>query len=326
MLSARFDLSKNTKSVVELNQIQSRACADLIGAIESGKMAFADLACPICGGRDFVPIATRDRYGVPARFVICRTCSLLQTNPYLDENSTNRFYAEVFAPLHRGSDQPTAAKFESRRRYGAGIARWLISQDVKPPRLIVDVGCSSGGVLQGMIDAGFRGIGIDVAADYVADARQRGLEAVVGSLDDLKLPEPPDVIAYCQSLEHIVPINEELARISRAAGPETLIYVEVPGLFQLFPTYHFDLLRYLQLAHVWHFSPYTLKRLFAHHGFEQIAGDGYIRAIFRKAKQPVDVGPAPSAEEVISRLRSTERIRALYPLKLLRSLKRVVKG
>jgi len=326
MLSSRFDIATGAQSVVDLNDIQNRARDRLISDIATGRYIFETLSCPICDGDQFTPLATRDRYGVPCRIVICETCSLVQTNPYLDQNSASIFYSEIFAPLHRGSTEPTEKKFQDRRKYGAGIASWLMKNGVKPPARIVDVGCSSGGVLQGLTDAGFKGVGIDIGADYVADAQSRGLEAIVGTLDDLDSSQCPDVIAYCQSLEHFVPINQEIERMSRAAGKGTLLYIEVPGLFQLFPTYHLDLMRYFQLAHIWHFSPYTLQRLFAKHGFVQVAGDGYIHALFRKSEKPVDMGPPPSVAQVIAKLRRTERLRAIYPVKLLRSAKRALRG
>ncbi|MEN2988704.1 hypothetical protein WG926_10355 [Tistrella sp. BH-R2-4] len=83
---------------------------------------------------------------------------------------------------------------------------------------------------------------------------------------------------------------------------------------------------YLQLAHVWHFSPYTLRRLFAKHGFVQIAGDNYIHALFQKTDRPIDLGPQPTVAEVIAKLRGTERLRAVYPIQLLRAIKRTVRG
>ena len=219
MLSRRFDITAGARSVVDLNEVQHRARDQLRADIAAGRYVFVPLDCPICGGGRFRPLATRDRYGVPCRIVICETCSLVQTNPYLDQESASSFYSEIFAPLHRGSTEPTEKKFQDRRKYGAGIANWLKNNGVKPPVRVVDVGCSSGGVLQGLTDAGFKGTGIDIGADYVADARSRGLEAIVGTLDDLDLSQPPDVIAYCQSLEHFVPINEEIERMSRRRMP-----------------------------------------------------------------------------------------------------------
>ncbi|MEN2988705.1 methyltransferase domain-containing protein [Tistrella sp. BH-R2-4] len=231
MLSRRFDIAESAEPIVTLNEIQRRARQRLITDIEAGEYVFVPLPCPVCEGTDFTPLATRDRYGVPCRVVICKTCTLVQTNPYLDDNSVGKFYSEIFGPLHRGAEQPTEQKFRGRRQYGSRVASWLMKNGVTPPMQVVDVGCSSGGVLQGLTDAGFKGVGIDISPDYIADARSRGLTAIVGTLDDLVLPEPPDVIAYCQSLEHFVSINEELERISRVAGAKTQVYIEVPGLF-----------------------------------------------------------------------------------------------
>src|SRR5690606_8675903 len=102
-----------------------------------------------------------------------------------------------------------------------------------------------------------------------------------GNLETIDLPNNITIITYVQVLEHIVDINTELQRVARAIPDGGLLFIEVPGLTSVPRKYHFDVLRLLQLAHIWHFTPDTLQTLLAKHGFECLAIDDTIRGLFR---------------------------------------------
>lgn len=61
----------------------------------------------------------------------------------------------------------------------------------------------------------------------------------------------------------------------------TLIYIEVPGIFKLEHAYNGNLSLFLQNAHLYHFSLRTLQNLMTARGFELVSGTEFIRSIFK---------------------------------------------
>lgn len=311
---ARFDISRSHAPIVHLNPVQREALDKLRQAVSDRTITFQPLPCPLCGGEDFERVASRDRYGVPCDTVVCRGCSMLQTNPYPDDRSLSWFYSNVFGPLHRGTDQPTEAKFESRRRVAPVILRWLEQHGISFSGAVVDVGCSSGGILRGFEDAGLVGIGIEIDPVYAADGRSRGVDVRVGTLDTVELPEDLGLVTYNHVLEHIVDVNAELERLARVVGRRALVFIEVPGLTSVPSKYRYDTLGMLQLAHAWHFAPETLKALFAKHGFVCRAIDETVRGVFQFDPEAArrQTTTMPGAADIVKRIKALERQRVLY--------------
>lgn len=292
----RFDIETSDKPIVSLTPESRNALEKLREAISDGTVRFAPLDCPICGKQEFETIATRDRYGIPCRTGLCRECGLLQTNPYPDPPSLDWFYANVFAPLHRGSLAPTEARFAARRIKAAENVRWLNAHGGPRSGLAVDVGCGSGGFLQGLIDAGYRGIGVEIDADYSAWGRQRGLDIRTGTLAEAEIDEDVALVSYIQVLEHIVDLDGEIARLKSTLQPGAMVLIEVPGPTSVPGMYNHDFLRLLQLAHVWHFTPQTLTALMQKHGFECVFVNDYVRGLFRVGRADMIAGQLPKGE------------------------------
>lgn len=311
LLGSRYDIDQFSASIVPLTAPQVEARDRLLSAIDTKALGFESVSCPVCGGSAMRPLANRDRYGAPYSFGVCERCGLAQANPYLDAASTDWFYENIFAMLHRGSTAPTNAKFQSRVAYARSIVRWLGKHGVEPHGTLIDVGCSSGGIVAGLQQAGFDAIGIDIDLDYIEDGRKRGLDLRQGRLTEVDIPTEPRVITYVQVLEHIVDIHAELSRLASVVGPESLIYVELPGPTSVPREYGFDTLKMLQLAHVWHFSATTLRAVFAAHGFTCVASDETVRALFRHdpAAAAADLSVFDDADLVEGKLRRYERLR-----------------
>ncbi|WP_066773267.1 class I SAM-dependent methyltransferase [Croceicoccus mobilis] len=314
MLTPRLDIARSNRSVVTLGKVQREALDELKDRIATGEMRFVHLDCPVCGGGSLSPVATRDRYGVACTTGVCTDCGLMQTNPYPDASSLDWFYANIFARLHRGTTSPSTARFEGRRGLAHEVVGWLRQNGVPASGLAVDVGCASGGFLQGLVDNGYTGIGLEIDADYAADARSRGLDVRLSTIAGLAEAGEAVLVSYVQVLEHIVGVNDELAALRARLSPGALVFIEVPGLTSVPTMYNKDVLRLLQLAHVWHFTPESLGNLMAKHGFETVAITPYVRGLFRvpletPATPPMRIETIAQVRERIARL---ERARLLY--------------
>lgn len=305
IITPRFDIARSDRSVVTLGKVQRDALDQLKARIASGDMRFEAYACPICGGTDIEPVATRDRYGVACTTGVCAGCGLLQTNPYPDGASLGWFYENIFARLHRGTTTPSTTRFEARRAKAAAITGWLARHGGPTGGTMIDVGCASGGFLMGMVDQGFRGIGVEIDADYAADACQRGLDVRLGTVDTLDEAGEADLVTYIQVLEHIPDLNAEIERLARSLKPGACVFIEVPGPTSVSGMYNYDFLRLLQLAHIWHFTPVTLGAAMARHGFECVAVDDFVRGLFRYTGKPKALAELP--KETPAQLAATIR-------------------
>ena len=94
--------------------------------------------------------------------------------------------------------------------------------------------------------------------------------------------ERPDAIIYSHVLEHILDVNGELETVADILPSDGLLIIDVPGIYNIPQAYESDFLRYLQNAHLTHFSADTLTAMLAKHGFSKIYSDERCIALFRK--------------------------------------------
>lgn len=309
-----------------LDKTQRRVKQQVERKVAAGTYGFVAVACALCEGSRFSSLADKDRCGLRTPVVVCTDCGLVQTNPRMSEEAFRDYYQTEYQILQYDKSLPQDAFVRERAR-GREILTHLERSSSWPhrgARFVIDVGCGSGGVLSAFADRGCRVLGVDVAAERLDLAKERfGLELVDGSLADLQLNGArPDLVIYSHSLEHVLDVNRELETLRNLLAPDSIVYVEVPGIKRL-DLYQDDFLRYLQNAHVYHFSLETLTQLMEKHGFVRIAGDESVRALFK----PIDRAAAPPLRSdylsVIASLEEAEaRARRLHLISAARSLAR----
>jgi hypothetical protein len=74
-----------------------------------------------------------------------------------------------------------------------------------------------------------------------------------------------------------------LQSVKTLMGPNTLLFVGVPGLRNIGSHYRYDFLNYLQPGHLVHFERLTLCRMLEEQGFASIAATERIDAVFKIA-------------------------------------------
>jgi hypothetical protein len=134
--------------------------------------------------------------------------------------------------------------------------------------------------------------GCEYSQAYAQEAQRLGVDARVGGMETLGGIEP-DVIILSHVVEHFADMPRELARLRGLCGPETLLYVEVPGVMTIHerPQYSFELSQYFTLAHTYHFTLTTLTAAMTRAGFARVYGDEEVRTVFR----PAPTGQPPAA-------------------------------
>lgn len=267
-------------------------------------------ACPSCGGRGWYEIATVERFGLPFPMCVCRFCGLMQAEPRPTQAFYDRFYSEFYRELFEGrTELPTIDGFHERAsRRPKRFVDWVLRQpevsQIGERDLVVEVGCSAGLVVSRFALAGYRVVGLDLDPDFMRIGQELGYDLRIGKLATVELDDSPSMIYYHHVIEHISDIVAEIEMCAELLPLGGLLVIAVPGLDYIHSAYEGDLLRYLQLPHVYNFSLISLCALLLPRGFELVRGDETVRAIFRRCD------PRPADE-----LFAIERAVAVWRLK-----------
>jgi SAM-dependent methyltransferase len=314
-------------ATLDLTPEQTRVRDTIDEKVRTGEYPFEQVPCASCEGDSFTIVATKDRYGLFCPIVACKHCGLLQTNPRMTPSAYSSFYTKEFAGLYRGSVAPVDHHFQHRVRHGRRILKHLRDIGVfeKPPSetLVVDIGCSHGGVLRAFQEAGFQTMGMDLNDDYLSYGREKyGLDLRLGNLLSASLSRAPDLMLYCQVFEHVADPRAELAAVHSVITDETKLYVEVPGVHNLIPAYHMDFLRLLQNAHVYHYTARTFSNLFSSCGFRALAMNNQIQGVFEIAAASNGAELESDYDDVMRWLRRADRLERFYPTSIVRPIGR----
>ena len=165
-------------------------------------------------------------HGVPGEFAVhvCPGCGAGNTRPLESAAELARFYPDAYGPHASGGPLGRAL---SRRELRVGAAGAL---GELPGGSLLDVGCGDGELGQLMMARGWRVHGIEPSPAAVEQARARGVEAVVGTLESVELqPGTHDAVVFNHALEHISVPAEALAKVREGLRPGGRVAISVPN-------------------------------------------------------------------------------------------------
>lgn len=306
-----------------MNALQLQARHRVLEKIKSGAYSFEKVRCVLCHEKsDFQLLSEKDRYGLNNTVVICRKCGLVQTNPRLNSNSLNLFYRDDYRALYDGKEQASDVFFR-QQYYRGGLLYSYFSSNVKftdsRKPFILEVGCGAGGILKVFKENGYKVKGIDLGPEYLKyGIEHHQLDLIEGTLKDLKLEQQPDLILYSNVLEHMTDPVEELQSALKILKPDGYLIIEVPGIKNIHMAYRADFMMYLQNAHTYHFSFYSLKAILLRAGFKIIIGDEYVRVIAQPEPNLLSNVNFNSEEfhSILNYLNRIEKVRRFYPFTL----------
>ncbi len=239
----------------------------------------------------------------------------------MTRESLERFYREDYRDLY-SSDLNKDLFFLSQVRKGIryyGILEKHGRIRSSEATTVFDVGCGMGGVLEAFRLGGVeRVFGVDFGEEYLEEGRRRGLTLRKGSVEELQEFGFADIIVLSHVLEHVPEPVSLLKEAARRLKPDGVLFIAVPGVLNL-KAYEYDLLRYLQNAHLFHFCKETLEALVNTAGLEAVYSDQTVHVIAKRANPPIPSDwNARTYTTVLSYLKKCENIvthpQALYPL------------
>lgn len=209
---------------------------DLKGGAEvlSAAVDLETVACPLCGTDRWERAYTRLDGGAVVR---CLECRLLYLNPRPAKSLISTFYDDsYFAGRGHGSAYEdylaSQAAALARRDHPGLLALHMIERYVSPPgKLLLDVGCGAGHLLDLAKRHGFDVTGVDISPFAAAHARGLfDLDVCTGDLADAGFASCSfDAITALEVVEHLTDPVAWLREVSRVLKPGGLLLVTTPN-------------------------------------------------------------------------------------------------
>jgi SAM-dependent methyltransferase len=224
------------------------------------------MECSICGGM-MRPLFLKDGYPISG----CASCGHRSAEIGDPAGHVERVYGdEYFAGGGAGYDDYLAEERLLRRhgrRYGRLLRRYM------EPGTVLDVGAAAGFILQGLVDSGWEGRGIEPNPRMSAHARSHlGLRVDTGSLESFRTGERFDLITMIQVVAHFTDLRESFQVASEITRPDG---------FWLIETWDRESWTARMFDRRWHeysppsvvqwFTPEGLRGLARSHGFREVA-------------------------------------------------------
>jgi hypothetical protein len=230
-------------------------------------------SCLLCGSAANSPFDQREFRGQSVINVICMNCGLVYQSPRMTEAESQAFYATEYRPLYQGLEGPNP-KDLAVQTARAKIALGFIQDQVKSTSSIMDIGCSTGILLQQFQAHYHCGVwGVEPGNEYRQYAQSLGLE-VVPTLNELQPAgrAPFNLVSMMHVLEHLPDPVGYLKNIrENFLELDGWLLLEVPNL------YAHDC---FEVAHLVSFSAHTLTQVVQKAGFrvKQLCAHGLPRS------------------------------------------------
>ena len=273
--------------------------------------------CPICRSETGLVMgklefALFDDFLLSRKFdvVACDNCTFVfYDTPDTSENFEIVYRNHYFSSSYTSHSQITAVDAVINVENDP-IA--IMGPYLKPETIICEIGCGRGALLMKMKRAGYNKLyGIEPSPDCVDYVREHyGIDALVGTADNIPFDISFDVIISTHVLEHVLNLQEAVKNISRKLTGHGLVYVEVPDLDEYDSQKGASPLDYITIyEHINHFTISSLQCLFEQNRFKMI----------NSGRKILDMGtrlPLPVIYGVFQKDSSAKSLPSILPQKL----------
>ena len=188
--------------------------------------------CNLCGWQSWDIIAIEDRYGLPARSLMCMHCGLIQTSPRMSAESYAEFYAtgayrKIASAFYNKSIEEEIPGVQSRYA-NALITYFGDSLEELSGGTMLDIGGSIGGISAPLAKTyGLRTTLLEPSigeADQVPDS----ISVESGMIETWDAGGRLfDVVLLIQTIDHLLDVAGSLAKIRTLLAPGGIFIVDV---------------------------------------------------------------------------------------------------
>jgi CMP-N-acetylneuraminic acid synthetase/SAM-dependent methyltransferase len=184
--------------------------------------------CPTCGATDSRLEIDKDHM----RVVRCAACDLVYVNPTFDETHYKSVYAsqayqDIVRDLGINSHEYRVSRFGTERV--GMMAQFLRVPPGRAPRFL-DVGCSTGFVVEAAKSAGWAAIGIDLNPSAIEYGQSRGLDLRTVALEAGGFaPGSFDAVGLFDVVEHLLDPGRTVMAAVDLLAPGGILFLYVPN-------------------------------------------------------------------------------------------------
>ncbi|GAV20074.1 methyltransferase domain protein [Mariprofundus micogutta] len=260
--------------------------------------------CDLCGGDKFEIVSRSDRHKQALDTGLCLGCGLVMHLPVPNEAEVAEYYATRYRQDYHGERQPSERRV-MRAWKNAGRIYNQIGSSISAVETVFEIGAGIGCTVKYFEDQGLKASGIEPNHDFNAFTHSKLFADVENvNLYDLEPTPRTDLVLLIHVIEHFSSPKKALKHIHGLINDGGMFYVECPNLTGPFATQS----RMFHYAHIYNFSPETLKSMAEQCGFELIESfsgddDADIQMLFRKVgmqDQPVQL--SGNADRVRARI------------------------
>lgn len=306
-----------------LPPLRAEARDKIQSALALGELKVLSREQCYCGGRSFVDICNHDRYGLPFNAKLCRECGLIITDPMLAEETLALYYNQLYHQICFGD----LKNLTRRGLFGANQGQLIFDRlwnfpatKIKNQARVLEIGAGVGNVLSEFRDAAQQKglevslLGAEYSSECIDLIREMGLEVIEGGCREVleKHDQPFDVLILSHMLEHVTDLDRFMNEFLKLASPETIIYIEAPGVLTLHakPEYDFDFITYFTHAHSAHYNFETLKYHMRRFGLDCLIGNEITYGLFKVKPEVIQDNIRPEiGDQVLFYLANMEATR-----------------
>lgn len=212
-----------------------------------------------CGSTEYKVVAKQDRYGIPVQTVICTQCALIRLEPRPSKAAYAEFYgSQEYRDLNRprhslvtNKEEEELALWNVQVRKAAQLQSLHWDHGYEKPKVVVDIGCHLGGMLQPFLQDGAEVYGVELNAEHRQKAANNGVIAVETIAELAAMGVKADLVIMYDMIEHFTDLNE-VGQLRDIMGPESVVFIYTPGLFRV------QFAGNSQIAHTYYFCANTL--------------------------------------------------------------------
>ena len=184
--------------------------------------------CPTCGATETTLELEKDHL----RIVRCASCDLVYTNPTFDETHYKSVYSspayqDIVRDLGINSHDYRVSRFGTER---VGLMSQFLRVPLGCAPRFLDVGCSTGFVVEAAKNAGWEAIGIDLNPSAIEYGCSRGLDLQTVALESAEFaPESFDAVGLFDVVEHLLDPGRTVKAAVNLLAPGGILFLYVPN-------------------------------------------------------------------------------------------------